>query len=97
MFSALQDKNYPNMLKLMDNVATEIMITEFEHERATSAESFLSRVIMKRNGWRRIGIRRLRRFCVNMKAEEVMIVTGSLYFLMQAREYLLKKILTNKI
>ena len=38
VFSALRDKNYPNMLKLMDEVATEIMITEFEHERAASAD-----------------------------------------------------------
>ena len=38
VFSALRDKNYSNMIKLLDEAATEIIITEFTHERAASAE-----------------------------------------------------------
>ena len=38
VFSALRDKNYTKMIQLLDEVATEIIITEFTHERAASAE-----------------------------------------------------------
>ena len=43
---------------------------------------------MKRNGWRRIG-KAIEAVLQNPKEEDVIVVTGSLYFLAMVREYLL--------
>lgn len=90
VFSALKDKNYPNMLKLMDEVATEIMITEFEHERATSAEKLFEHSHHEKKRMEKDWNKAIEAVMRNMKAEEVMVVTGSLYFLSMVRKYLLE-------
>ena len=90
VFSALRDKNYSKMLKLIDEVAAEIIITEFIHERATSAEVLFEQSHHEKKrmekDWRRV----IEAVLQNMKEEDVIVITGSLYFLTMAREYLLK-------
>lgn len=91
VFTALRDKNYPQMLKLIDHVATEIMITEFDHERATSAETLYEASSHEKKGRNKDWKKAIEAVRLNMKAEDVMIVTGSLYFLTLVREYLLQR------
>ncbi len=90
LFSALRDKNYSNMLKLLDSVATEIIITEFEHERAASAEELFNQSHHEKKRMEKDWRKAIETVIQNAKTEDVIIVTGSLYFLIMAREYLLE-------
>ena len=89
VFTALRDKNYANMIKLLDEVATDIMITEFTHERAASAEVLFEQSHhekkMIEKDWRKA----IEAALEHMEKEDIIVVTGSLYFLTIVRESLL--------
>ncbi len=76
------------MIKLLDEVATEIIITEFTHERAASAEvlfeqSHHEKKVMEKD-WRKA----IEVALEHTEKEDVIVVTGSLYFLTLVRESL---------
>ena len=91
VFTALRDKNYALMIQLLDEVATDLMITEFAHERATSAEVLFEqsqheKKVMEKD-WRRA----IEGAVKTAKEEDVIIITGSLYFLIEVRNKILRK------
>lgn len=81
VFSALRDKDYAEMLNIINEVAAEVIITEFEHERAASVdELFIEADRMKNRvveNWE-CAIKEVIKFA---KENEMIIITGSLYFL----------------
>ena len=90
VFSALRDKNYSNMIKLLDEAATEIMITEFRHEREASAEVLFEHSQHEKKRMEKEWRKAIEAVIEHSKEEDIIIVTGSLYFLAMAREYLLE-------
>ena len=80
------------MLQLIDEVATEIIITEFTHERAASAEVLFEQSHHEKKRMEKEWKKAIAAVLNNTKKEEVIVVTGSLYFLTIAREYLLTDI-----
>ena len=90
VFTALRDKNYALMIKLLGEVATDIIVTEFTHERAASAE-----VLFEQSRHEKKRIEKDWKKAINVvlqqpKEEDVIVVTGSLYFLVNVRKYLLE-------
>ena len=78
------------MIKLLDEVATDIIVTEFTHERAASAE-----VLFEQSHHEKKRIEKDWKTAINVvlqqpKEEDVIVVTGSLYFLVNVRKYLLE-------
>lgn len=93
VFAALKDKNYQEMIAILDQEAQSTTFTEFPHERAAVAE-FLhecSKTANKRvmKDWQKAIDDSVRIVTDN----EILIITGSLYFLSLARPYLKQKLL----
>ena len=78
------------MIKLLDEVATEIMITEFTHERAASAEDLFEQSHHEKKRMEKDWRKAIEAVLEHMEEEDVIVVTGSLYFLTMVREYLLE-------
>lgn len=90
VFSALRDKNYPHMFQMLSKAAKEIMITEFNHERAASADDLFKHCVHENKQMEKNWKKAICEVLQHTKADEVMVVTGSLYFLILARDYLLQ-------
>lgn len=92
VFSALRDKNYSTMIQLVDEMAAEIVITEFTHERAARAEELFAESHHQRKRLEVDWKRAIDAVLEKPNAEDVMVITGSLYFLVMVREYLLENV-----
>lgn len=90
VFSALRDKHYPAMLKRLDEAASAIVITEFAHERAARAEELFAQSHHAKKRIEKDWQQALKVAMANIEKEEILIITGSLYFLTVVREYLLR-------
>lgn len=88
IFSSFKDKNYSQMLRGLETETIEIVITEFEHERAADAQTLYeecrheNKTINK--DWQ-TAIREGRR---KTGEKEVLVITGSLHFLSLVRGFL---------
>ena len=92
IFSSFRDKDYAKMLHLLEKEASEIIVTEFKHERAAKAEVLYEncpkeKKVCSEKDWQK---------AITLGKEktgdrEVMIITGSLYFLSLAREFVYRE------
>ncbi|RFU62562.1 folylpolyglutamate synthase/dihydrofolate synthase family protein [Bacillus sp. V59.32b] len=91
IFAALKDKNYQEMISTLDQKAHSIIFTEFPHERAAAAELLYecskTENIRVTKDWQKA----IDDSLGNATDNEVLIITGSLYFLSLVRPYLNKK------
>ncbi|MFJ7637428.1 bifunctional folylpolyglutamate synthase/dihydrofolate synthase [Peribacillus sp. NPDC097225] len=87
IFSSFRDKDYAKMLSLLEKEASEIIVTEFTHERAAKAELLYEHCSKEKRSlekdWRK---------AITIGEEktgdrEVLVITGSLHFLSLAREF----------
>ncbi|CAH0132259.1 Folylpolyglutamate synthase [Peribacillus sp. Bi96] len=88
VFSSFKDKNYSLMLQGLEKEAIEIIITEFVHDRAEDAQTLYDKCRHENKSinkdWQE-AIREGRRKTVE---KEVLVITGSLYFLSLVRDFL---------
>lgn len=85
IFSALKDKPYDEMIKLLMSISNDICISEFEHERAQSADELASNFSLKvERNWKKAVDEALN------QSNDVLI-TGSLYFISKVRKYIIDK------
>lgn len=88
LFSALRDKDLAVMIQKLDSIADEIIFVEFEHERAATADEMFklsnSNGKKQHNDWRT----GLKNELDGLAADEVLVITGSLYFISEVRECL---------
>ena len=88
VYAALQDKDHGVSIRMMDKVATEIYFTEIRLPRATKAEVLAAESTNKRKmihkDWRAL----LREQYGKLQEQELLIITGSLYFIAEARTFL---------
>ena len=88
VYAALQDKDHGVSIRMMDMVATEIYFTEIHLPRATKAEVLAAESTHKRKminkDWRAL----LREQYEKLQEQELLIITGSLYFIAEARTFL---------
>ncbi|RFU65888.1 bifunctional folylpolyglutamate synthase/dihydrofolate synthase [Peribacillus glennii] len=87
VFTALKDKNYKEMINILDVYAEQAIFTEIPHARAASAEvlneSSKSHSKQMIKGWQKA----IEAAIKNLGQNEALIITGSLYFLALARPY----------
>ncbi len=88
VYAALQDKDHGVSIRMMDRIATEIYFTEIHLPRATKAEVLAAESTHKQKminkDWRAL----LREQYEKLQEQELLIITGSLYFIAEARTFL---------
>ncbi|WP_413360819.1 folylpolyglutamate synthase/dihydrofolate synthase family protein [Robertmurraya sp. 2P01SA] len=91
IFAALGDKKVNQMIKKLDSVAHTITFVSFEFPRAASAEKLyaISSLDKKRaeSDWKKA----IREEIHTLEENEMLVITGSLYFLSEVKPYIEKK------
>lgn len=85
IFTALADKDHHKMISMLEHVADTLIVTQFDFYRAQSAENLAHNhqaLIIK-------DAREAIEYGLAHKGEGTLIITGSLYFISQARAQLL--------
>lgn len=88
VYAALQDKDHQESIRMMDGAAVEMYFTEIDLPRAAKAEILAEeskhqcKFIQK--DWRAL----LLRLQGNLKEDELLVITGSLYFIAEVRSFL---------
>ncbi|KMY51118.1 bifunctional folylpolyglutamate synthase/dihydrofolate synthase [Peribacillus loiseleuriae] len=90
VFTALKDKDYRQVLRMVDEHATSITFTEIDFKRAASAQELLETSKLERKK-AMINWQEAIDYARNLQnPNDLVIVTGSLYFLALARPYIRK-------
>ncbi|MDE3839789.1 bifunctional folylpolyglutamate synthase/dihydrofolate synthase [Bacillus methanolicus] len=88
LFAALKDKKLDNMIAKLDRIAEKITFTDFDFPRAASSQELLklSKSVNKHavQDWKAF----LQTEIEQLKEQEVLVITGSLYFLSEVRSEL---------
>ena len=88
VYAALQDKDHHKSIEMMDQVAHKMSFTEISLPRRAKAEILASKsnhhTIAVDENWRRLIENELAELC----EDEILIVTGSLYFIADVRQFL---------
>ncbi|PLT32382.1 folylpolyglutamate synthase/dihydrofolate synthase family protein [Bacillus sp. V5-8f] len=87
LFTALNDKNYQEMIQLLDQNAEEVIFTEIPHARAAKAEELYEWSKSRHKKWMKNWQMAIEEAMKNLSESEALIITGSLYFLALARPY----------
>lgn len=89
LYAALKDKQYDQMIRRIEAIAEEITFTTFDFPRAAESKSLygVSRLEKKfiAEDWREA----VKQLIARTKADEGLLITGSLYFISEVRRYLL--------
>ncbi|MEK3890571.1 bifunctional folylpolyglutamate synthase/dihydrofolate synthase [Bacillus sp. FSL K6-3431] len=92
IFAALKDKDLTEMFSVFNNMNVELHVTQFDFPRAASAEELKAmsgnHVIKAHVEWRAL----IKEQINSMQSNEVLVITGSLYFISLVRPFLLKKL-----
>lgn len=91
IYAALQDKDHALSIQLMDEVASAMYFTQIDLPRAATAQQLLaqSNHVQKRadENWHML----LETQLEELTSDEVLIITGSLYFIAEVRSEFVKK------
>lgn len=93
LFSALSDKNYKKMIDRLSTVATTMHFTTFDFPRAETAINLFSSCSISNKSYSESWRDKFEELLLTYKGqkEDVLIVTGSLYFISEIRNYLIMK------
>ena len=89
LFAALKDKDYKNMIQLIEQKATSITFTEMPLERMSKAEDLFEYSLHEHKALKKNWKEGVNGILANMQEEDMLLVTGSLYFLAAIRPYLI--------
>ncbi|MFJ7681370.1 bifunctional folylpolyglutamate synthase/dihydrofolate synthase [Peribacillus butanolivorans] len=88
IFSSFRDKDYSKMLHMLEKEAIEIIITEFNHERAADAEKLYKQCSHENKSIDKDWQSAIRKGRQKTGGKEILVITGSLYFLSLVREFI---------
>lgn len=88
VFSALGDKRLDKMIARLDRVADRITFVAFEHPRATTAENLYNLSYSKNKYLNEDWQKALEEEFRTQKEDEILVITGSLYFIKQVKAFL---------
>lgn len=91
LFSALSDKNIEDMVNQLNSVAFRITFTSFDFPRAESAKTLFEASMFTNKHVREEWQVSIEEEISQMKDNEALVVTGSLYFISIVREYLMNR------
>ncbi|MBY0099110.1 bifunctional folylpolyglutamate synthase/dihydrofolate synthase [Mesobacillus maritimus] len=88
VFAALKDKKLDKMIAQLDQVADQITFVSFDFPRAAAAEA----LVKLSHSEHKLGVEDWRTYLseevARLKEEEVLVITGSLYFISEVKSYL---------
>lgn len=97
IFAALSDKKLDHMIELLDSISDQITFVSFDFPRAAKAEQLfmLSKSDKKQtsDNWLEL----IEQELDSLKTDEVLIITGSLYFISMVKPILIKLISREKM
>jgi dihydrofolate synthase/folylpolyglutamate synthase len=91
IFSSFKDKNYSEMLHGLETGAMEIIITEFDHERAADAKTLYEKCSHPNKSMNKDWQAAITEGRRKTGDKEVLVITGSLHFLSLVREFLIRE------
>ncbi|PAE42199.1 bifunctional folylpolyglutamate synthase/dihydrofolate synthase [Bacillus sp. 7884-1] len=97
VFAALKDKKLDQMISQLDQVADEISFVSFDFPRAAAAIDLFSLSHSKNKGIGQNWDSHLAKCIQNLQPDSVLVVTGSLYFISEAKPYLCEFLKNNTI
>ncbi|PQD96356.1 bifunctional folylpolyglutamate synthase/dihydrofolate synthase [Pradoshia eiseniae] len=89
IFAALKDKDYPQMIRAIEKKAASITFTQTAMDRMNEARELYK---MSEHEQKYIEVNwqeAIKRTCGRITGEDVLIITGSLYFLAEARPFII--------
>lgn len=89
VFAALSDKKLDKMIGSLDAVADQIAFTEFNFPRAAGAEELYEISTSRKKHFQKDWKQLLENEVKETEKDSILVVTGSLYFLTEAKPYLL--------
>ncbi|MGG4550448.1 folylpolyglutamate synthase/dihydrofolate synthase family protein [Rossellomorea marisflavi] len=95
VFAALKDKDLKPMIEPLSRAVDTLVLTQFDFPRAASGSELLElagRGIVA-DDWKEY----VDEYIASMREGEVLLITGSLYFLSEVKPYLSKKLENNRI
>jgi dihydrofolate synthase / folylpolyglutamate synthase len=97
VFAALKDKKLDHMISQLDQVADEISFVSFDFPRAAEAIDLFSLSHSKNKSIGENWDSHLAKCIQNLQPNSVLVVTGSLYFISEAKPYLCEFLKNNTI
>lgn len=95
IYAALQDKDHEVSISMMDNVATTMCFTQIDLPRAVKAASLAAKSnhpsIHIGENWKQL----VKDEMDSLQEDELLIITGSLYFIADVRKFLVEKVELN--
>jgi dihydrofolate synthase / folylpolyglutamate synthase len=86
LFAALHDKAYGNMMKELEPTVDEAYFTSFDFPRAASAEQLLDESPFEKSFSISPWDKALNEIKNRLKSDDVLVITGSLYFISEVRK-----------
>jgi dihydrofolate synthase/folylpolyglutamate synthase len=89
LFSVMRDKEHKKMIEELDNFCDELYFTEFEYQRRADAEELFLESTHYHKSFHK-DYKDIFYKLIDLKENEVLIITGSLYFISEIRKLLVK-------
>ncbi|HWL13620.1 MAG TPA: folylpolyglutamate synthase/dihydrofolate synthase family protein [Ureibacillus sp.] len=92
VYAALQDKDHEVSIRMMDEVASSMSFTQIDLPRAAQAEVLASKskhsTIRINGNWQQMITNEMQ----SLQEDELLVITGSLYFIAEVRKFLVEKV-----
>ncbi|QLY39642.1 bifunctional folylpolyglutamate synthase/dihydrofolate synthase [Hujiaoplasma nucleasis] len=88
LFSVMKDKQHKQMIEELDNFCDELYFTEFDYQRRADAEDLFFESTSYKKSYHHDYKEIFYQLKSNLKANDVLLVTGSLYFISEIRKLL---------
>ncbi|MCF7923851.1 MAG: bifunctional folylpolyglutamate synthase/dihydrofolate synthase [Candidatus Izimaplasma sp.] len=88
LFSVMKDKQHKQMIEELDNFCDELYFTEFEYKRRADAEELFFESTHYKKSYHKDYKDIFFKLMKSLRKEDILIVTGSLYFISEIRKLL---------
>jgi len=90
LFSVMKDKQHKQMIEELDNFCDELYFTEFDYQRRANAEDLFFESTHYKKSYHHDHQAIFNQLRQNLKHNDILLVTGSLYFISEIRKILVK-------
>ncbi|MDA3932518.1 MAG: bifunctional folylpolyglutamate synthase/dihydrofolate synthase [Tenericutes bacterium] len=90
LFSVMKDKQHKQMIEELDNFCDELYFTEFEYQRRADAEELYFESTHYKKSYHHDYKEIFYKLVNNLNQDDVLLMTGSLYFISEVRKLLIK-------
>ncbi|HKL47265.1 MAG TPA: folylpolyglutamate synthase/dihydrofolate synthase family protein [Candidatus Izemoplasmatales bacterium] len=90
IFSVMKDKQHKQMIEELDNFCDELYFTEFDYVRRADAEDLFFESTHYKKSFHHNHIEIFNKLRSELRKNDVLLITGSLYFISEIRKLLIK-------